>query len=141
MDPFTALALACAVVQFVDFGFKLLKSTTDIHHSTTGATAQDDTIESVTQKLKDLTLDLNHDISSPQSPLEKRVQELAEECRKLSEELLRVLEKAKAKSDSRFESARVALRNMRHSQEKNDLLARLDRCQNQLTMQLVAQMR
>ena len=72
MDPFTALALACAVVQFVDFGFKLLKSTTDIHHSTTGATSQDETIESVTQKLKDLTLDLNHDISSPQNPLESK---------------------------------------------------------------------
>lgn len=115
MDPFTALTLACAVVQFVDFGFKLLKSTTEIHDSTTGATSQDETIESVTRKLKDLTLDLNHDISSPQSPLEKRVQELAEECRKLSEELLRLLGKAKRKSDSRFENARVALGNMRHS--------------------------
>ena len=55
MDPFTAIGLASAIVQFVDYASKLVKGTIEIYGSATGDTAETGSLKLVTQKLRDLT--------------------------------------------------------------------------------------
>lgn len=141
MDPFSALSLACAIVQFVDFGSKLIKGTTEIYGSTAGATSQDESLKFVTEKLKALTFSLYCGASSPQSALEKGLQELAEECRKLSKELLDHLKKTTAKDSSLIESAAAAWKSAWYGGDKKDLVNRLESCEKQLHLHLTAIMR
>jgi len=45
MDPLTALSLAGNIVQFVDFGIKLLSTTRELYHSSVGSLAAHDELE------------------------------------------------------------------------------------------------
>ena len=66
MDSLTALSLAGNVVQFVDFGNKLLSQSRELYRSTQGSLAADDELHLVTADLSALILKLRnssgHDI-------------------------------------------------------------------------------
>ena len=53
MDPLTAIGLASSIVQFVDYGTKLIGGAREIYHSTTGTTAQNETLELVATEMKE----------------------------------------------------------------------------------------
>lgn len=141
MDPLTALGLASAVVQFVDFGFKLVKGTSEIYDSATDAAPQDASLEFVTQKLQELTSNLEAGAGSPHNPDQSRLQALAEECQSLSAKILALLAKTKAKNRSLRASAGAAIRTWRYREEKKEIETRLERCQSKLAIQLNALMR
>jgi len=141
MDPLAALGLASAVVQFVDFGFKLVKGTAEIYDSATGATSQDVSLKLITQKLQELTSNLEVGASSPQNPDQSRLQALAEECQSLSAKILALLSKTKTKDRSLRASAGAAIRTWRYREEKKEIETRLERCQSKLALQLQALMR
>jgi hypothetical protein len=54
MDPLTALSVAFSVVQFVEFGIKILETDTEIYHSASGTSVQSAVIEDVTRDLQGL---------------------------------------------------------------------------------------
>lgn len=54
MEPLVALALAGNVIQFVDFGRKLLSGSSELYRSSTGSLAANDEIELATADLKAL---------------------------------------------------------------------------------------
>ncbi|UPK89671.1 hypothetical protein LCI18_000606 [Fusarium solani-melongenae] len=141
MDPLTSLSLTCAIVQLVDFGTKLIKGTTEIYGSATGATHEDSILNIHTRRLKDLTSDLKYGTSSPLGPLEKNLQELVGECEKLADQLFTYLEKTAAKDGSLVASATAAWNSLRYKSAKKDLQSQLDSCQDQLTLYLNALMR
>jgi hypothetical protein len=55
MEPLSALSVAAAVVQFVDFGTRLLSQTREIYKSSTGQTERVSLLKRVTRDLDSLT--------------------------------------------------------------------------------------
>ncbi|KAH7128988.1 hypothetical protein EDB81DRAFT_138251 [Dactylonectria macrodidyma] len=138
MDPFSAIGVVASIITFVDFGYKAIAATRQIHKSARGATAEDVNLEFVTSKLQGLALDLE-----PCAPGvtrtgdEIRFDGLVKECKDVSTELLKLLNSFKPKGPkSKRHSAWAALRSLRNKDEKDGLEARLDKCRQQLHLQL-----
>ena len=100
LDPVTALSLASNVIQFVDFGSKLLSKTRELHKSTTGALSEDIELEIITDDLKVLSSQLQfpqssqvygHDLDESENSLVA----LSVKCTAISEELLGALNQLK----------------------------------------------
>jgi hypothetical protein len=64
MDPISALGLAAAVCQFVDFGTKIIHTIYSIHQSANGATQENGDLAKLTTTLRDLQTRL----AAPQMP-------------------------------------------------------------------------
>jgi hypothetical protein len=93
MDPLTALSLAGTIVQFVDFGSKLLSAGRELYKSTTGSLTVNDEIELVTSDLLAITQKLR-----PDQSLGLEFQQICVEAARLAQELLGKLDKVKVKT-------------------------------------------
>lgn len=103
MDPFTAIGVASSIATFVDLGFKFIKGTSEIYQSANGCTSENTHAELVSRRLQQTCLDLERDTASSSAEA-KRLQPLAHECRALSVDLLRLIQKGKSKKwCSKFE--------------------------------------
>lgn len=104
MDPLSALSLAAAVVQFVQFTTDLFNGTRKIYQS--GASEKTERLEYIYETLSELSANL----SSPATGIRfvntglpkdtPSLKELATRCRKDCDELLAVIENIKSKSVS-----------------------------------------
>ncbi|KAI6795430.1 hypothetical protein KC361_g5013 [Hortaea werneckii] len=143
MDPLSALSIGAAVLQFVDFGSKLLVNGYDVYHSVAGATTDNLELEKVTQDLSSLclALEFNHVTSSRAlSRDEKALLELALDCRELAQSLVQLLQGLKVKSGTRhrsWESIRQTIRSVWKKTEIEDLQARLERIRNEMDSRLL----
>jgi hypothetical protein len=144
MDPFTALSVGSAVVQFVDFSVKLISSGHQLYKE--GALPVNDELEQVTVDLTQLCEDLAADhpgISARQlSRDEAALQQLASLCKKIGNELLSLLATLKPREcRNGLESFRKALRTARKKGKISNIKERLERVQTELGIQLIAVMR
>ena len=133
MDPLSALSLAAAVAQFVDYGFKILGNAREIHGSLSGATQENQGLEKATLEMQRLTDKL---VSSQLVGLtddDKMLEGLVTECRSLSSQLLNLLSMIKARDPkSKTQIFSAALRSKRYEKEKFRLQRRLGECQLRL---------
>jgi hypothetical protein len=140
MDPLTALGLASNIVQFVDFSGKLISATHEIYTSASGARNENVELESLAQNLKHL--------ANQACPLQTTImvvgkedellRDLGKQCVELSDELVSILEKLKAKSGSKkWQSFYQALQTVRKKDEIEALQQRLDRIGNQMGVRAV----
>lgn len=90
MDPLTALSVAGTIVQFVDFGSKLLSAAQDLYKSTSGSLTVNDEIELITSDLLAVTLKLR-----PDPKLGHEFQRICDEAARLAQEMLGRLDKLK----------------------------------------------
>lgn len=138
MDPFSALGLAANIIQFIDFTASLVSSAHDIYSSATGNSSDNENLEFVSREMKSLCSQL--EASQPtflMSPDEKSLRELASQCHSLAEDILDLmLELRSSNPKSKRDSFRTAWRNVRKKKEKKELEDRLDRCRQQLDIQL-----
>src|SRR5579871_1064058 len=98
MDPLSTIGLASAIVQFIDFGWKIAKGTNDVYKSAAGSTAENANIEFTVEQLKSLT----NQLATQTAPFledsyDESLLSLAKRCRQISEELLKLLKDVKAK--------------------------------------------
>ena len=102
LDPLTAISLASCIVQFTDFGIKLVKGSFELYHSVHGANAERSSLEFKTihlQRLADkiiVPLEQN-DGGGPASKDERVLEDLATICKTIALDLLSVLEDFKVK--------------------------------------------
>ncbi|KAI0852048.1 hypothetical protein F5Y00DRAFT_274270 [Daldinia vernicosa] len=140
MDPFAAIGFAGNIITFVDFGFKLISAANNIYESKSGASADNEDLSSMTGRLQQLTAKLKgakHIGSSSQQ--NNALYGIAAECENASEELMKLLDKLKTKTpDSRRHALKAAVRNWRKSDQKSELEKRLDRCKQQLGLELLS---
>jgi hypothetical protein len=118
MDPFAALGVAGNIIQFVDFAFKLISESREIHHATDGMGAD--------VRLLDLIIiDVVHHnqrIASSNSQ-DSALQRLIQECHILGGELLDGLNKLKGcEGQSKWASLVIALKRV-WKQNKIDSLS------------------
>jgi hypothetical protein len=65
LDPLSALSIAGNIVQFIDFGSKLLNSSREVYHSAEGLSSNHQHLEQITQSLIDLNTKLSQNPATP----------------------------------------------------------------------------
>src|SRR4051812_46224868 len=95
MDPLTALSLAGTVVQFVEFGTKVLKGSRQFYTSASGALLVNEELELITKDLSELTFKLRrpltHDHFTPSAGELEEYRDLGalcHRCRTIAEKLI-----------------------------------------------------
>lgn len=150
LDPFTALSLAAAVVQFVDFGIKLVSDGVELYE--TGTLSSNNELEQATRDLTQLAEEL---ACKPQvaqyqpgitaklsSKDEVALQQLASSCIELGDQLLSVLKGLEVqKPHYGFGSLRKALRTAMNKGRIQDIESRLKKMKDQLSVRLLAILR
>ena len=130
MDPLTAIGLASSIVQFVDFGTKLIGGAREIYFSTTGTTEENASLELVTIEIRAWSSKLVYSGSSAQSDEGKAICSLATECQILSDKILELIIKAKPKNPkSEIRVLFAVIRDKWHENEKLQLQKRLGKLQ------------
>ena len=142
LDPLSAIGLASAIVQFIDFSGSLISETREIYGAGKGSLKQHEELAAITQDLKNLCQNLTppqtRQAPSP-SEDELALEEISKTCKDVAGEILLVLEKLKAKGKyEKFESFKTALKSALKREKIEEIKARIDRAQAQLQLRLIA---
>ncbi|KAK4692709.1 hypothetical protein P7C71_g4548, partial [Lecanoromycetidae sp. Uapishka_2] len=118
LDPLTAISLASSVIQFTDFGIKLVTESIDLYRSVDRANAETSALEVKITHIRTLADQVifplkGKDDDTPASKNEEHLRELAESCKALASDLLAVLDGLKVKKSPgpgrKLESLRKAV--------------------------------
>jgi hypothetical protein len=151
MEPFSALSIATAAVQFIDFTAKLISGTRQVYHNDANHLREDKA--EIIVITKDLTR-LNDAIQQSRlrqstlsiDPRDRAILELCERCNKVADDLLEALDKLRVKATSTrpraWDSFVIALRTVMWDNDKIDALNRdLQNYRQQITMNLIVSQR
>jgi hypothetical protein len=135
MDPVSAIGLASAILSFIDQAYKIATGADELYHSATGATEDNTHTETIIKDLDEAAADLTN-ISS-KTKHGKALNSLATKCKKISEDLLKLLEKLSVSGNrSTWKVLRVAIRNLRKEKEVAKMVTRLGEYRSQILLQL-----
>jgi hypothetical protein len=146
MEPLSALSIATAVVQFLDFAGKVVSGTTQIYKGQRpkGFEGNAD-IRVITTSLTNFTKNLQTSRSeprlSPWSSQDAAILNLSENCTKVGEQLLTLLERLRSQNDHIWESFRVALRTVLNEKAIDKLCQTLDHYRQQISMHILIALR
>lgn len=142
LDPLSALSLAAAIAQFVDYSTKIVLGAAEIHASATGSLTKNVELSSITMDLSDISGRLVIDDpnqSNTYSKDERAISSIAMQCRDVANTLLATLEDLNVKAPhKKWKSVRQALLSVWREREIRDIRTRLDTFRGQLTTHLVA---
>lgn len=148
LDPFSALGLASNIVQFVDFGGKLLSKSQELYSSVDGSTAKHKQLESLYENLQHLSQKLNASAqgtngSVRRSQEEEALVEVAKSCTETVDELLSIIRKLKVTNGphKKWHSFRQALKSVWRQERIDALQKRLDAINSQLNIHFAAILR
>ena len=151
MDPISALGIAGNIVQFVDFGIRVVSKSCHIYRSADGRLSEDLDLEVVTSDLLVLQsrLQMPLQCSTANAGTESQIiddaqalQALCEACAKLSVNLLEKLNMAKAQGRYRkWKSLRQALKSVWSKEDVNNMRRNLEEFQNQLSLRILVSLR
>ena len=126
MDPLTAIGLASNIVSFVDFAVNLISAAKEIHHSVSGATKSDQTLDRATRHLKAHYRKLVEDTEASHDPALDDILDLGER-EEVAKELMETLTSITAKDpSSKRQSAKLAIKRYWKAKSINELKERLD---------------
>lgn len=131
IEPFTALGVASSIIQFVDFGSRLLIEGYGIYRSRDGATKDHLNIEELVSEKKALMERLSMATSADGrigTPDDTAVQMLAARCCSLAQELLELLQELKLSPNARFR----AWESLRQAARQGRKASKIRRLRNQL---------
>jgi len=110
MDPLTALSVASSIIQFVDFGSKLLSRSRQLYKSKEGVLTENVDVETITEDITTLVKGLRGKLPKNRSVTVLRtsedddaLDELCQRCVSIAEELIARLQKLKVKKKKREE--------------------------------------
>jgi NACHT domain len=139
MEILTAIGLAGNIIQFVDFGGKLVSKTAEIYKSGTGALIENVDIETATNDLILLSTKL-HD--SAHSAGDTALKKLCQSCGDVAQQLLLALDKVKANGKhQKWKSFRKALQSVWNKEDIAALEQRLARYRDELNFRIVLDLR
>lgn len=149
MDPLTAISLASAIVQFVDFSSKLIAEGYQIYQSIEGASRANLRTEDITNHINSLNKhllqpDRRYSHTGVSSESETTLRDLPTACRTVANDLLNLLNELKV--DKHSQGAQRKLETFRHavltqsSKNKDKIKSledQLDNIQKQINRRLV----
>ncbi|KAH9205388.1 hypothetical protein DL95DRAFT_528851 [Leptodontidium sp. 2 PMI_412] len=152
MDPLSALSVVGTIVQFVDFGSKLLNSGYGLYKSSKGASAANLELECITADLQSVLSKLKNsasaaELSGPVTEEEHKSQlsfkEVCEGAAFVANELLERLEtlKVKGKKFKKFQSLHKALQNLWSKEEVAGISNRLEAFKTAMNTRILLSLR
>jgi hypothetical protein len=142
MDPLSALSIAAAVVQFVQFGCSLVSTAHQFHDSASGTLPEHIECESATTRIVELTRRIQSSASKVTfGPEEKAIEAVCQTCSDISKELLARLHKLRLQpgtKERRWKSFRHALKTTWLKEDMEVIEKRLLTCQRELDSHLIA---
>jgi hypothetical protein len=150
MDPLAALSIAGNIVQFVEYGSKLLSQSLELYRSSQGSLAADHELHLVTSDLRALVLKLRTDGSSPRpSRFQPDAEDTSSDFRKvcneaiaLAEEILSRLDGLKVTGKYRaWTSFKQAIKAAWSQKEKDNLTKRLSTLKSALETRVLLSLR
>jgi hypothetical protein len=150
LDPFTALSVAAAVVQFVEFGSKLLLKGHELHKSPDGASVGNGELETIAKELQQLAHRLLQPLLSIETQdtalkdSEAALVNLSKECSSAAEELLctlRTLKVVGGSSNRCWKSFRQALKCLWRKEKVEAMANRLQGFRERLNLHVLISMR
>jgi hypothetical protein len=137
MDPLTAVGLASNIISFIDFAAKLVDTTVEIHHSVSGATSKDQTVDKATRHLKAHAKKLEADAANALDPSLDDISDLTSDCEEVAQQLLGHLADVQAKDPtSKRQSAKAAIKRYWKAATIRELKGRLDTISDALHRQV-----
>jgi hypothetical protein len=142
MDPLTVLSLAGNIIQFVDFGTRLLSTTKDLYRSSKGYLAINYEIELVTTDLSDLIAKLKKS-SGSQEDDSNSFNKICDEAIDVAREIVSKVEGLKLQEGKLriWRSLQIAVREMWSEKELNGLVDRLDNLRKTLVSRVLFSIR
>lgn len=135
MDPVSALALACNVLDMVDRAVTYGKTIKEIYESANGLSSKNDDLESVIQSMAVVTEDLENvqgDIAS--SRPDAKMQEIVEGCATICVATQDILTKCKPKREKSVRSAAAAsIRALLNKSDLDKFQAKLEKASKSLS--------
>lgn len=98
MDPVVIIGLLGSIVSIVDLGIKIVKSADEIRGSNNGLDQENSHTYDLITRIHDLTADLKSSSSETKNKNERALCSLASECQKVSNDLIKLLEKIGAQN-------------------------------------------
>ena len=147
MDPFSAISLASAIVQFVDFSGKLISKSYQLYHSTNGALQENEELEKIISDVRSLNRGVISNVKSKDdktsvSKDERSLEILAAECQKIADELLRVFGDLKVpQPHHKWSSINKAVATAWNKSKIEELTGRLKRLREQIDSRILDMMR
>jgi len=133
LDPATAVGVASAVVQFVDFGVTLFKSTQEISKSLVGMTSETGEIEHVVNNLQEHIQRLQECRDIPKT---SSLVKLLNDCIALANEILEKTQKHKKGNQKFLANLRPGFFTLWDKKDVNEMQLRMDRLQDALNSHL-----
>ncbi|KAI0547895.1 hypothetical protein F4679DRAFT_597117 [Xylaria curta] len=144
MNPLDAVSLAAAVVQFTDFGVRLLSETVEVYTSVSGMTSETIELKTVEDDLRQLSQSIQEkysQLADPKKPpreSEQRLLRLCQTCQTLSTELATVVARLRTHKAGRLnlavESFGVAVRKFKSQDNIRDLRSRVSEVRQQMML-------
>lgn len=141
VDPLTAIGLAGNIVQFIDFGTKIVSKAHDIHTSAAGATRDVSDLNHVTEELRRTSQVLRNGLASVGGG-DSNLEILCRACIETAQKLIVVLRELTAnESPSKWMSVRQALKSVWKKEEIESMRQSLAGYRAQLTLHVVVDLR
>jgi len=139
MDILTAIGLVGNIVQFVDFGSKLISKSVELYRSGEGALGENIDTETATYHLLLLNDKLKDTATSTG---DKTLLDLCEACHTVARDLLEALDKVKVKGkQQKWKSIRKALRSVWSKEDIEELERRLEKLRTELNLHVVVDLK
>ncbi|KAK1711695.1 hypothetical protein BDP67DRAFT_438301 [Colletotrichum lupini] len=127
-----AAGLASSILTFIDICYKVAKRTYEIYESATGATAENIHVGNVIIDLEKAAAELSPVSRGHDAELAK----LSEQCRTLSDDLLKLLAGLERREKRLFQSFKAAIAGARKQKEVASIEKRLDQYRQQIILHL-----
>jgi len=145
MEPLSALAVACAVIQLVEFGSKLVGTGLEVYKSTDGAPEEVVEIEALAAHAEQLSKKLASSnkthILDTGAQDEAKLRELASRSKKLANEIVAILLKIRGEPHKTWSAVRTSVQLKWNWDKIKNLQARLDAVKSEISLQLLCMMR
>jgi hypothetical protein len=147
-ETLAAIGLAGNIVQFVDFGIKVVSKGAHLYQSAEGALKENVELEHIVSDVKMLSQSLTSGaysiaLNRATSEDEKSLRNLADSCTQLTDELLAILKgiQMDGRKNRKLESIKKSLRSVWEKQRIRDLEDRLSRIKQQVCLHLIVLLR
>lgn len=145
LDPLSALSVAAALFQFIDFTAKIVSKGNHLFQSANGILPENESIESTTIRLRDLAGPLQSQTPTVGGyPEDRALKALCGECVDIAMQLLAQLEKLKVPencNNRRWKSFRQALKSVWSKDKVDELNKRLRGLDEQLRTHILLLLR
>jgi 6-phosphogluconate dehydrogenase len=146
MDPISALGIAAAAVQFIDFGSKLVSRSKEIYQSSSGFSAEHVDLTETTNKMISLSQNLESTLQNSASQTlefhESQLLEVCRQCLQISSELITAINKIRTQGGHRkWNSFEQAFKSIWSQGQLDKLRKRLDESRQQLIVHILVSLR